>query len=157
MPAGFILHEELRIMQKYGLSPAETLRTAIVNAAAAMGRSAEFGTIEPGKRADMVLLTADPLLDSANLSRIQAVIVRGIVLDRRDLDSIGERIRAIYDHPAPSTATVATRDDVEQMISRMTSLHEHGFVFRTQNIILLAQVLRDEGYTAEAAKISNLQ
>ena len=158
MPAGFILHEELRIMQKDGLSPAETLRTATVNAAAAMGRSAEFGTIEPGKRADMVLLSADPLLDSANLSRIQAVIVRGIVLDRRDLDSIGERIRAIYDpHRAPSTATVATRDDVEQMISRMTSLHEHGFVFRTQNIILLAQVVRDEGYTAEAAQISNLQ
>ena len=86
------------------------------------------------------------------------MIVRGIVLDRRDLDSIGERIRAIYDpRPAPSSATVATRDDVEQMISRMTSLHEHGFVFRTPNIILLAQVLRDEGYTAEAAKISNLQ
>ena len=145
-------------MQKDGLSPAETLRTATVNAAAAMGRSAEFGTIEPGKRADMVLLSADPLLDSANVSRIQAVIVRGIVLDRRDLDSIGDRIRAIYDpHPAPSTATVATRDDVQQMISRMASLHEHGFVFRTQNIILLAQVLRDEGYTAEAAKISNLQ
>jgi len=158
MPAGFILHEELRIMQEDGLSPAETLRTSTVNAAAAMGRSAEFGAIEPGKRADMVLLSADPLLDSANLSRIQAVIVRGIVLDRKDLDSIGERIRAIYDpHPAPSTATVATRDDVEQMISRMTSLHEHGFVFRTQNITFLAQLLRDEGYTAEAAKISNLQ
>lgn len=158
MPAGFILHEELRIMQKDGLSPAETLRTATVNAAAAMGRSAEFGTIDLGKRADMVLLSADPLLDSANLSRIQAVIVRGIVLDRKDLDSIGERIRAIYDpHPTPSTATVATRNDVEQMISRMTSLHERGFVFRTQSIILLAQLLRDEGYTTEAAKISNLQ
>jgi hypothetical protein len=108
--------------------------------------------------AAVIRTSADPLLDSANLSRIQAVIVRGIVLDRKDLDSIGERIRAIYDpHPTPSTATVATPNDVEQMISRMTSLHERGFVFRTQNIILLAQLLRDEGYTAEAAKISNLQ
>jgi cytosine/adenosine deaminase-related metal-dependent hydrolase len=54
MPPGFILHEELRITQKDGLSPAETLRTATVNAAAATGRSAEFGTVEPGKRGDLV-------------------------------------------------------------------------------------------------------
>lgn len=158
MPPGFILHEELRLMQKNGLSPLETLRTATINAAAAMGRSAEFGSIEPGKRADMVLLCANPLIDSQNLSQIQAVIVRGIVLDRKDLDTIGQRIRAIYDpEPTPSLPTIATRPDIRRMITRMTFLHMHGFVFRKHILVLLAQLLREEGYAAEATTILSFQ
>jgi imidazolonepropionase-like amidohydrolase len=158
MPPGFILHEELRLMQKNGLSPLETLRTATVNAAAAMGRAAEFGSIEPGKRADMVLLSANPLIDVQNLSHIQAVIVRGIVLDRKDLDAIGKSILAIYDpQPTPSLATMATRSDIQRMITRMTVLHEHGVVFRKHIIVLLAQSLREEGYIAEATTILSFQ
>ena len=158
MPPGFILHEELRLMQKNGLSPLEALRTATVNAAAAMGRSAEFGSIGPGKRADMVLLSANRLIDSQNLSQIQAVIVRGIVLDSKDLDVIGKSILAIYDpQPTPSLPTTATRSDIQRMITRMTVLHKHGFVFRKHIIVLLAQLLREEGYVAEATKILSFQ
>jgi hypothetical protein len=158
MPPGFILHEELRIMQENGLSPLETLKTATVNAAAAMGRSGEFGSIEPGKRADMVLLTADPLIDSANLSRIQTVIVRGIVLERRDLDEIGDDIRAIYDpQPTPASATAATPLDIKQMMARMVLLHQKGFIFRTHDLKRLERLLREAGYAAEAAKVSRLE
>jgi len=158
MPPGFILHEELRIMQDNGLSPFETLKTATVNAAAAMGRSAEFGSIEPGKRADMVLLIADPLIDSANLSRIQTVIIRGIVLDRKDLDEIGKGIRAIYDpQPTPVSATVATPIDVKQMMARMELLHRKGFIFRAHSLKQLEGLLQEEGDTAEAAKVALLQ
>ena len=145
-------------MQDNGLSPFETLKTATVNAAAAMGRSAEFGSIEPGKRADMVLLTADPLIDSANLSRIQAVIIRGIVLGRKDLDEIGKGIRAIYDpQPTPVSATVATPMDVKQMMARMELLHQKGFIFRAHGLKQLEGLLREEGDTAEAAKVALLQ
>ena len=158
MPPGFILHEELRIIQENGLSPLETLKTATVNAAAAMGRSGEFGSIEPGKRADMVLLTADPLIDSANLSRIQTVIVRGIVLERRDLDEIGDGIRAIYDpQPTPASATVATPLDIKQMMERMELLNQKGFIFRTHDLKELEQLLREEGYIAEAARVAQLE
>lgn len=158
MPPGFILHDEVRLMQENGLSPPEALRTATVNAAAAMGRSAEFGSIEPGKRADMVLLSANPLIDSKNLSQIRTVIVRGIVLDRKDLDEIGKSIRAIYDpQPRPSMPTTATRPDIQGMISRMTVLHERGFVFRKHIIVFLAQLLREEGYAADATKILSFQ
>ena len=158
MPPGFILHEELRIMQKNGLTPLETLRTATTNAAAAMGRSSEFGSIESAKRADMVLLSANPLLDSANLSTIQMVIVRGIVLDRNDLDRIGSEIRAIYDpQPMPSAPTIASPPEIKQMASRMETLHQHGFVFRGQDLVVLQQLLREEGYSPEAAKVAALQ
>jgi imidazolonepropionase-like amidohydrolase len=158
MPPGFILHEELRIMQKNGLTPLETLRTATRNAAAAMGRSSEFGSLESAKRADMVLLSANPLLDSANLSTIQMVIVRGIVLDRNDLDRIGSEIRAIYDpQPMPSAPTIASPPEIKQMASRMETLHQHGFVFRGQDLVVLQQLLREEGYSPEAAKVAALQ
>jgi hypothetical protein len=68
---------------------------------------------------------------------------------------MARRIRAIYDpQPAPSSPTMATTSDVEQMIARMTLLHERGFVFREHNIVLLAQLLREEGHTAEAITVS---
>jgi len=158
MPPGFILHEELRIFQENGLSPFETLKTTTVNAAAAMGRSAEFGSIEPGKRADMILVTADPLADSANLSKIQTVIVRGIVLERKNLDEIGESIRAIYDpQPTPASATVATALDIKEMVRRMEVLRQRGYVFRTQDLDQLETLLREEGYPADAAGVAGLK
>jgi imidazolonepropionase-like amidohydrolase len=158
MPPGFILHEELRIFQENGLSPIESLKTTTLNAAAAMGRSAEFGSIEPGKRADMILVTADPLKDSANLSKIQTVIVRSIVLERRDLDEIGKSIRAIYDpQPMPTSATVATAFDIKEMTRRMELLHEKGYVFRTQDLDQLETLLREEGHPTDAAAVAGLK
>lgn len=158
MPPGFILHEELRLMQENGLSPFETLKTATVNAAAAMGRSAEFGSIEPGTRADMIVVSADPLADSANLLKIQTVIVRGIVLERKDLDEIGNNIRAIYDpQPTPTAATAATAADIKAMMARMELLHQQGYVFRTQDLEQLESLLRDEGYASDAARVPGLK
>lgn len=145
-------------MQENGLSPLETLKTATVNAAAAMGRSSEFGSIEPGKRADMILLTADPLADSANLSRIQTVIVRGIVLERKDLDEIGNGIRAIYDpQPSPASATAATPVEIEQMVARMERLHQRGFIFRSHDIRELERLFRAKGDPADAARVARLE
>jgi imidazolonepropionase-like amidohydrolase len=155
MPYGFILHEELRLMQANGLSPFETLKTATVNAAAAMGRSSEFGSIEAGKRADMILVTADPLADSANLLQIQTVIVRGIVLERKDLDEIGKSIRAIYDpQPMPASDTPATAADITNMLKRMQRLHEKGYVFRSLDLEQLETLFRQEGYTNEATQVA---
>jgi len=157
MPPGFILHEELRLMQKNGLSPVETLRSATMNAAEAMGRSAEFGSIEPGKRADMILLSADPLVDSSNLSHIETVIVRGIVLSREDLDSIATGIRAIYDpQPTPSSSTGATQSDIELMIQRLERLHRDGFVLRTHTLKRIEQLLQEDGEAEEAARVAKL-
>jgi imidazolonepropionase-like amidohydrolase len=79
---------EMAMMHEAGLSPLEVLRSATVNGAKAMGRS-DLGTIAKDKRADMVLLDADPLADVGNLSHAERVIKAGVVYDPKALiDSI---------------------------------------------------------------------
>ena len=84
--AGFSLHDELVLLVESGLSPADALRAATIHAASFLGRTSELGTVEKGKRADLVLLDADPLTDIRNTSRIHAVILDGKLLDRTRLD-----------------------------------------------------------------------
>jgi cytosine/adenosine deaminase-related metal-dependent hydrolase len=83
---GFSLHQELEVMADVGLSPYDVLKTSTYNPALFLGELDEFGTIEEGKRADLVLLEADPLEDIANASQISGVMVQGRYFDRSDLD-----------------------------------------------------------------------
>ncbi|MHC4993359.1 MAG: amidohydrolase family protein, partial [Planctomycetota bacterium] len=73
---GFSIHEELANLTAAGLSHYETLRTGTVNPAWFLGESDEFGTVEVGKRADLMLLTANPLEDVTNVQRRAGVMVR---------------------------------------------------------------------------------
>jgi imidazolonepropionase-like amidohydrolase len=70
------------------------LQSATRNAAAFRGALEREGTVGRGKRADLVLLDADPLLDVRHLSRIQAIVVKGRVLARSDLDKLLGSARA---------------------------------------------------------------
>jgi len=74
---GESLHRELELLVSAGLSPMEALQTATVNPAKFFGLENELGTIEPGKKADMVLLDADPLQNISNTRKICAVIQGG--------------------------------------------------------------------------------
>lgn len=73
---GFSIHEELAHFAAAGLSPYEVLRAATADAAAALG-SADRGTIAVGRRADLLLLDADPLADVANANRRVGVMAAG--------------------------------------------------------------------------------
>ncbi|HEU4515817.1 MAG TPA: amidohydrolase family protein [Steroidobacteraceae bacterium] len=73
---GFSIHEELRHFAAAGLSPYEVLRAATADAAAALG-SDDRGTIAVGRRADLLLLDADPLVDVANVNRRVGVMAAG--------------------------------------------------------------------------------
>lgn len=75
---------EMRLMQDAGLTPLQVLRSATAGGAKAMGRD-DLGAIAPGKRADLVLLDADPLVDVGNLSHASAVIKGGVVYDPAEL------------------------------------------------------------------------
>jgi imidazolonepropionase-like amidohydrolase len=79
---GWTLHRELRSLVEAGLTPYQALAAATITPARFLGASAEWGTIEPGKRADLVLLSADPLADIGNTTRIEAVVVGGRWIDR---------------------------------------------------------------------------
>ena len=85
---GFSLHEDLAELVQAGLTPLEALQAATVRPGEFLGRTAEQGTILPGKRADLVLLDANPLSDIRNTQKIDAVIVNGKLLNRGDLDTL---------------------------------------------------------------------
>jgi imidazolonepropionase-like amidohydrolase len=74
---GPAVFREMERMVQAGLTPLETLRAATTNGAKATGKAGEAGVIEPGARADLVLVDADPLQSIANLSRIAWVIKAG--------------------------------------------------------------------------------
>jgi imidazolonepropionase-like amidohydrolase len=80
---GFSLHDELALLvETFAMTPMEALRSATALPAAFVGLAAEVGTIEVGKRADLVLLDANPLVDIANTQLIDAVIANGTVYSR---------------------------------------------------------------------------
>ena len=82
------LHDELELLVEAGLSPVQALRSATISPARFLGRVAEFGTIEKGKLADLVLLDASPLENISNTQRIRAVVLNGRYFDRQALDEL---------------------------------------------------------------------
>jgi imidazolonepropionase-like amidohydrolase len=83
---GFCLHDELAALTDAGLSPLQALQTATINPARMLGRDQTEGTVEVGKRANVVLLDANPLSDIRHTSMISAVILRGHVLTKSEID-----------------------------------------------------------------------
>ena len=94
---GFCLHDELEWFTRAGFSPLEALQTATINPARFLGREAWQGTVEVGKRADLLVLDADPLIDIRNTTRISAVILGGKLLTKPTLDGMIARHRRAGD------------------------------------------------------------
>ncbi len=84
---GFSVHRELRLLVASGLTPYEALVTGTRQVAAFFGLLDEAGTVARGKRADLVLLDANPLADIAHTSRIAGVMLGGRWMDRQALDA----------------------------------------------------------------------
>lgn len=82
------LHDELAWMAQSGLSPLTVLQAATVVPAEYVGRSQDFGALQPGRLADMVLLDRNPLADIRNTRAIRAVVFNGRLFDRAALDAI---------------------------------------------------------------------
>ncbi len=91
---GYSLHEELQRFVAAGFTPLEALQTATINPARFFGIEEHAGTVEKGKFADLVLLTANPLEDIANTQKIAAVIVNGQYYRRADLEKMLGRVEA---------------------------------------------------------------
>jgi imidazolonepropionase-like amidohydrolase len=96
---GFSLLEELELLVGAGLTNEEALASATRIPASWLGVNVDRGTIEVGKRADLVLLDADPLVDIANTRRISGVFLSGKWMSRADLDQM------MSDLAARNTAT----------------------------------------------------
>ena len=97
---------ELQALEMGGMTPTEVLRAATVQSARAIGRAAEFGTLEPGKYADLVVLERDPREAIANTLTIRQVMKNGRLYDGDTLDEIWPRQRAF---PTPWYAEEDTK------------------------------------------------
>jgi imidazolonepropionase-like amidohydrolase len=84
---GFSLHDELELLVRAGLTPMEALQAATLNAGKYLDLP-DTGTIEKGKRADLVLLDSNPLVDIKNTRTIQSVVLAGRYFSRTDLDHL---------------------------------------------------------------------
>ena len=79
-------HRELELMVEGGIPALEAIRIGTLNAAIFMGKERELGSVEEGKLADLVLLSADPLENISHTQEIDLVIKGGKIVDRAALD-----------------------------------------------------------------------
>ncbi|MGB7210560.1 MAG: amidohydrolase family protein [Pyrinomonadaceae bacterium] len=79
-------------MNEAKFTPAEALQTATINPAKFLGKANEFGKIERGFVADLVLLEANPLEDIKNIRRVNTVILRGKILNRDSLNGLLQEV-----------------------------------------------------------------
>jgi len=87
---GYSLYRELELYVEAGFTPMEAIQAATIVPAHAMKLDAELGTIEPGKRADLILVDGNPLESIHNIRKVKAVITGGKVFDCAELwQSVG--------------------------------------------------------------------
>lgn len=75
---GFSIHHEMRMMVDAGLTPYEVLVTGTRNPAIYFDTPEDFGTVQENRRADLILLEANPLEDISNVQQRVGVMVRGV-------------------------------------------------------------------------------
>ena len=97
---GFRMHDELEHLAAAGLTPADALRAATLDAAEYAGLSKVAGSVEPGHRADLVLLRANPLERIGNSREIEAVFLGGRHYDHAHLDRLLAFARGQANTPA---------------------------------------------------------
>ncbi len=83
---GFSAHRELRSLVDAGLTPYQALRTGTVNVGVYLKTESTTGTLTPGKRADLLLLDANPLQNIDNSVKIAGVMVNGRWLSKAEID-----------------------------------------------------------------------
>ena len=83
--AGESLHHELELLVEAGINTSDVIKIATKNGAEALDLINQTGTIEPGKEADILILSANPVTDIENTKQIDAVISNGRIIERPNI------------------------------------------------------------------------
>jgi imidazolonepropionase-like amidohydrolase len=93
---GSSLHDELANFVSAGMTPYEALRAGTIDAARFLHREEEFGTIAVGRRADLLLLTANPLADVGNAAKRVGVMVQGKWFSEGELENKRKQLASTH-------------------------------------------------------------
>ncbi|WP_329479463.1 amidohydrolase family protein [Kribbella sp. NBC_01484] len=104
---GFALHQELEHLVTAGATPRQALYAATVEPARFLGLTADLGSVEPRKIADLVVLDADPLTDIRNTRKIHSVVTRGRVISPAARQRMLADVEAAVKEPPAATALAA--------------------------------------------------
>ena len=85
---GLAAHWEMWMFQQGGMTPMEALRAGTIDAAWYLGLDGDVGSLEPGKLADVVILSADPLENIRNTASVEQVVLNGRLYDAGTLDQV---------------------------------------------------------------------
>ena len=107
--AAFSIHRELGNLVEAGLTPYQAIQAGTSAAAEFLEASDQFGTIAPGKAADLILLDANPLEDIGNTTGRAGVMVRGRWIPRGEIRSILETVAAKYESEKSATEATSPR------------------------------------------------
>lgn len=126
---GSSLHRELELLVESGLSPYAALRAATAVPAGRLGLAGEVGTIAVGKRADLVLVEANPLEDVGHARRIVGVVAAGRWLSRarldRELEELADSYRPLAER-ARRIAAAIEAGDAETALEVHAGIEEGG-------------------------------
>jgi imidazolonepropionase-like amidohydrolase len=86
------VYAEMVAMQAAGLTPLQVLTASTLGGARAMGREKDFGTVEKGKQADLLIVGADPTKDVANLRQVRWVVRGGVVRSIEELRALATTV-----------------------------------------------------------------
>ena len=127
MAYGWMMHRELQALVAAGLTPYQALRAATVVPATWLGVSAELGTIEVGKQADFLLLSANPLTSIGNTMLIVGVAAGGNWYGPAQLAEMKEAARVAITAPRPPEAAGApasTLSDEQEVLAVVQRLFD---------------------------------
>jgi imidazolonepropionase-like amidohydrolase len=101
------VHEEMKMFVEAGITPMQAIQAATINPAKSFRKDKDFGTVEPGKVADLVVIEGDPLQDIWATQNVKMVIMNGKVTDNS--------FHADYKNPIPSPEAIypGTPDEIE--------------------------------------------
>ncbi|MFC0184099.1 amidohydrolase family protein [Pseudarcicella hirudinis] len=90
---GIALHKEMELMVKAGLTPLQVLQASVINSPKFLGKK-EYGSLEAGKKADILILDENPVLNISATQKIFTVISKGNVYDRQKIAKMLEEVKA---------------------------------------------------------------